>query len=60
MRAYVIITGIVFALLSLAHVWRIFGENRQLATQPDFVIITLASAALSPWAWRVLRTAPRS
>ena len=60
MRADVITTGVVFALLSLAHVWRIVGENQQLASQPDFVVITLAAAGLSVWAWRVLRTAPRS
>ena len=55
MRAYTITTGIVFALLAVAHVWRIFGERRELGTQPEFLIITLAAAALSAWAFVALR-----
>ena len=48
MRAYTITTGIVFALLAVAHVWRIIGERRDLATQPEFGAITLAAAPRSP------------
>jgi hypothetical protein len=54
MRAYLVTTGIVFALLVVAHLWRIVAETPQLATQPDFVLITLASAGLSAWAARLL------
>lgn len=54
MKAYLITTGIVFALLVVAHIWRVIVESRQLATDPDFILITLASAALSAWAWRLL------
>lgn len=54
MKAYLITTGIVFALLFMAHIWRVFAESRQLASQPDFLAITLAAAALSAWAWRLL------
>lgn len=55
MRAYVITTGILFALLTVAHLWRIAAESRRLASEPDFVIITLAAAGMSVWAYLVLR-----
>jgi hypothetical protein len=55
MRAYVITTGILFALLTGAHLWRIAAESRRLATEPDFVIITLAAAVMTVWAALLLR-----
>ena len=55
MRAYVITTGILFALLTVAHLWRIAAESHRLATEPDFIIITLAAAGMSVWALLVLR-----
>jgi len=55
MRAYLITTGILFALLTGAHLWRIAAESRRLATEPDFVIITLVAAGMSVWAFRLLR-----
>ena len=59
MRAYTLTTGIVFALLAVAHVWRIVGERRSLATQPEFLAITLAAGAMSAWAFVSLRRSPR-
>jgi len=59
MKAYVVTTGTVFAVLTLAHLVRIALENPQLARAPDFVAITLVSAALAFWAWRVWRRLPR-
>ena len=53
MKAYVITTGAVFGLLTLVHIWRV-TEERHLATEPWYVLITLASAALSFWAGRLL------
>jgi hypothetical protein len=35
-------------------------EGRQLATNPWWMLITLAGAALAVWAWRLLRLAARS
>jgi uncharacterized membrane protein len=55
MKAYVITSGAIFGVLTIAHLLRIAVENRHLATDPFFVLITLASAALCIWAWRVLR-----
>ena len=59
MKAYVITTGAVFGLLTLLHVWRGFVE-RPIATEPWFILITLASAALCIWAVRLLQRWPRS
>ena len=56
MKAYLAITGVVFGLLTAAHVWRIFGENARLAADPFFMIITGLSAALCAWAgWLLWR-----
>jgi hypothetical protein len=60
MRAYVITTGAVFGLLTLMHVWRVIAEGVYLLKDPWWILITLAAAALSLWAWRVLRLVPRS
>lgn len=60
MKAYVITTGAVFALLTLAHVWRVIEEGTHLATDPWYVLITIAAAVLSLWAWRLLRLGARS
>lgn len=59
MKAYVMTTGAAFGLLTLAHIWRVV-EEPHLATDPLFVLITLAAAALCGWAWRVLRVSSRS
>jgi len=60
MRAYVITSGIVFALLTLAHIWRGIVEGAHLATEPWFILLTLATAGLSVWAARLLWRPPRS
>jgi hypothetical protein len=58
MKAYLLTTGTVFALLTLAHIWRVVAESRSLATEPFYVLITIASAALSIWAFRLVRATP--
>lgn len=60
MKSYVATTGVLFALLTLAHIWRIVAERHSLATEPDFVVITIASAAMSLWAFRLVARTPRS
>ena len=60
MRAYVLTTGIVFGLLTLAHLWRIAAEGVQLLTSPWWVGITVGAAALSIWAWRLARQQQRT
>jgi hypothetical protein len=59
MRAYLITTGTIFALIVVAHVWRAFAEGSHLATDPVFVLLTILAAALSFWAWRLLKRAAR-
>ena len=55
MKAYVVTTGTVFGLLAVAHVMRMIGEDASLATDPAYVAITAASAALCAWSVFVLR-----
>jgi hypothetical protein len=50
MRAYVVTTGILFGLLTLAHLLRMLYESRALATDPGYLLITAASAVLCVWA----------
>jgi hypothetical protein len=60
MRTYVMTTGIIFGLLAVAHAWRVVAEGRHLAADPFYVLITVAAAALSVWAWRLVRLSARS
>jgi len=55
MKAYLVTTGIIFALITLAHLVRIGMEWPHLLAEPDFVLLTFLSAGLSVWAWRLLR-----
>jgi hypothetical protein len=60
MKAYVMTTGILFGLLTVAHVWRALEEGPHLATDPWFILITLLAAALCIWACRLLRLSTRA
>lgn len=55
MRAYVITTGVVFGLLTVAHLLRMIVESPRFATDPAYLAITAASAAMCAWAWYVVR-----
>jgi hypothetical protein len=57
MKAYVMTTGAVFGLITLAHVLRIIAEGPHLLSEPLWVLLTAATAGLSVWAWRLLRRA---
>jgi len=59
MKAYVMTTGTVFGLLTLAHIWRVIAEGPYLARDPFFILVTVIAAALCVWAWRVLRLSPQ-
>jgi len=52
-------TGALFGLLTLAHLLRIIQEGRHLATDPLYLLITVAAGALCLWAWRLLRLSAR-
>lgn len=60
MKAYLVTTGSVFGLIVLAHVLRIVSEGPHLVTDPWWVLMTVAAAALSVWAWRLLRLSAQS
>ena len=60
MRAYLLTTGTLFGILTVAHIWRVIAESRALATEPWYVAITIVSAALCVWAFRLVRLAPRT
>ena len=60
MKAYLITTGLVFGLITVAHVWRAAVEGSHLATDPVFILLTILSAGLCLWACRLLKLLPRS
>ena len=59
MKAYVITTGVIFGLLTLVHIWRV-TEERHLATDPWYILVTVAAAALCLWAFGLLWRSRRS
>jgi hypothetical protein len=56
MKAYLVTTGVVLALITLAHILRLFAEGPRLAKDPFFILLTLLAAGLSVRAWRLLRS----
>ena len=60
MKAYLITTGTVFGLITLAHIWRVFLEGPRLAKEPVFILLTFMAAGLSLWAWRLLARVSRT
>jgi hypothetical protein len=60
MKAYLMTSGGVFALLIVAHLVRIIVEGPRVARDPWFVLSTVAAGALCAWALRLLRLPARS
>jgi hypothetical protein len=60
MKAYVMITAAVFALLVLAHVWRAIEEGSRVARDPWFIGSTIVAGALCIWGMQLLRIMKRS
>jgi len=60
MKAYLVTTGVVFGLITVAHVWRVVAENPHLAKDPIFIALTVIAAGLTVWAWRLLKNSSRS
>jgi hypothetical protein len=64
MKAYLIVTGLIFGLLALAHFLRTVAEWDRLATDPWFILvgpgIGAIAAALGLWAARLLIVSRRS
>lgn len=59
MKAYLLTTGALFAVLALAHLARTIAEASRLSTDPGFIVegpgIGILAAAIAVWAWRLLR-----
>jgi hypothetical protein len=62
-KAYLITTGSIFGLVALAHLLRTVAERSRLAADPWFYLegpgLGVVAAALSCWAWRLLRGSGR-
>ncbi|HET7249597.1 MAG TPA: hypothetical protein VFI79_07115 [Gemmatimonadales bacterium] len=54
MKAYLITTGSVFALIVASHIMRFITEGGALR-EPFLWILTFLAAGLSVWAFRLLR-----
>jgi hypothetical protein len=54
MRAYLIASGGIFALLVLAHIARLLSEGIMVAFEPIFAASTILGVGMSAWAWRLL------
>ena len=59
MKAYIMTSGFIFALLAVAHVLRVMAEGAYLATEPIFILTTVASIGMTVWAWRIMPSAGR-
>ena len=64
MRAYLVTTGTLFGLIAVAHLARTVTESQRLDSDPWFYLegpgLGLVAAALSLWAWRLLRRVLKS
>ncbi|MES2129536.1 MAG: hypothetical protein V4463_19870 [Pseudomonadota bacterium] len=49
MKAYLVTSGIVFALVLLAHIARVAVEGLQVALQPGFAVGTLVALGMCAW-----------
>ena len=60
MKAYLLITGLLFALIATAHLLRTIAEWSRLTVDPWFLLqgpgLGLVAGGLTFWAWRLLRT----
>lgn len=55
MRAYLVVTSIVFVIVTLAHVARVVAEPPSLR-EPVFLLSSVVSIGLTIWALRLLLT----
>jgi hypothetical protein len=51
MKAYVLTTGTLFGVITIAHILRMIKEDPHLATDPWYLLITAVAAGLCLWAW---------
>ncbi len=61
MKGYLAVTGTLFGLLALVHVWKALSEWPRAMTEPAETVETVigaVAAALCIWAWRLLLRRP--
>ena len=54
-RSYVIATGIIFALMFIAHVARVFAEGTGILREPMIIVTSLLSLGIAIWAVVLLK-----
>lgn len=54
MKAYLIVTGVIFAAIVALHIAKAVAEGPSTAKNPLFILLTALAAAMSLWAWRLL------
>ena len=55
MKIYVGVTGALFGLVTLIHIWRMVEEGPRMAEAPWYILITATTAALCVWGFWLLR-----
>lgn len=60
MKAYLITTGVLFAAITLLHIWRAIEERPNLASDPWYLLLTAVAAGMCVWAFVLLRRQSRS
>ena len=53
MKAYLYTTGMLFAVIAVAHIWEVIDRSHVFASD---ILIVAVSAGLVVWAWRLGRT----
>ena len=52
MKAYLVVTGILFAVIFVAHIWEVVDRHRMFASD---ILVLAVTAGLSVWAGRLAR-----
>lgn len=60
MKPFLLVTGVIFALIVAAHIWRIIAESHALAREPWFMLLTVLAAGMSVWAFRLAARKPHA
>lgn len=54
LKHYVVVTGLIFALITIAHLAR-FAYEPHLMRDPIYLALTCLAAGLAGWAWQLWR-----
>ncbi|HEY2374976.1 MAG TPA: hypothetical protein VGH98_03280 [Gemmatimonadaceae bacterium] len=61
MKAYLLTTAVVFAALTVLHLWRMVAEGGGPGREPFFLLITVVAAGFTAWSVTLLlRQKPQS